>query len=163
MKNTIKMTVLSLIAAFSVFTSNASTNDSLFNANEFSLTIGSSYGLDDGEYDGNLSVGVSYSFTKNFLLEAEVPVYQERGTSVDRVSFGLGYRYPVARIFAPGVRVGSSYLWNDEHFTGYAGFFVETKINKKWAIVPGIDYVFTNFDKFDKGDWLANVKLKLTF
>lgn len=156
-----KNTIISLIAALAVFTAKADTN-SLFNSRELSISIGSSYGL-DGHYDANLSVGASYSFTKNFILESELPVYQSQGTSVDRVSAGLAYRYPVARIFAPTIRAGTTYAWNTKDFDGYFGGGLEIKLNKFWSLTPGIDYQFINFNSFDKGTWSPSVKLKLTF
>lgn len=149
MKNTIKMTVLSLIAAFSVFTSNAGTNDSLFHAKEFGLSLGTGYALDTSaafqqDYDFNLNAGVFYFPYKYFGGEVNIPFYQTKGASVSEVQAGLLARVPIGFV-SPYVGVGGVYSWeNDKEWAYIAKGGVEIRANSKWSVFA--EYQYKNVD-----------------
>ena len=74
----------------------------LFNAKEFSLSLGSGYALDRSAafqqpYTLNANVGSQFFLTRSFGIEADVPFYQTKGVSVSEVQAGLVLRLPLAR------------------------------------------------------------------
>lgn len=135
---------------------------SLFNANEFSINVGTFIGL-NGDYDANFFGGLSYSITRNFVIETSVPFYNSKELNVTSASAGLAFRYPVARVLAPTIRVGALYDWNQRDFNYYVGGALEIKLSKKWSLLPGINYQLNDFNNFTKGTWLPQVAVRLTF
>jgi hypothetical protein len=159
------ITLLVCLATVSCFAQETKTelkkeNTSLFNKNELSLTLGSSVELKN-DYDVNFAAGLSYFITRNIGIEASVPFYNTGGTTFERVNFGLNFRAPIARFFAPFVHGGSSWDFKNDEFDYYVGLGNEFKLNKKWSVLVLTDYKFKKFD--NEGAWQPGVGLRLTF
>ncbi len=137
----------------------ANVDTSLFKANEFSVSAVNSIVLND-DHKFALSVGGSYSITKNLLGEGQLPLYQTKGVSVDRLALGLAYRYPVTATIAPTARAGMIYNWDRNHTSAYIGAAVEIKLNRQWGVLPGFNY---EFDDVRHGQFVPQVALRYTF
>lgn len=127
------------------------TNGGLFNANELSVGLGTSYVADyhatsvknafSTPYNFNLEAGASYFVTRNLGLEAWVPFYATKGASVSEVQAGAVLRLPLSRTVplfknvAPYVGLGGAYAWNaDAKWAYIAKAGVEFRLNKKWGV-----------------------------
>lgn len=94
---------------------------SFYSGNELSLSLGSGYTVDHSAafkqpYAVNLDGGVQYFFTKNIGVDATVPFYSSKGTSVSDAKAGIVFRVPVWR-FAPYIGLGADYNWANDKFT----------------------------------------------
>ena len=163
-KNIIVLTVCLMAGvAFGATTSDATSKDinSLFKANEFSLTLASAVNL-KGDYDANFSVGAAYFFTQKIGFQAALPIYDTRGQIFESANAGLVFRYPVAKIFSPFVQAGGIYNWQSQTTAGYAGGGLEIRpFNSKWGVSVGSNY---NYEKFDThGTWQPFCALRLVF
>lgn len=181
MKKSLIMLVsaLALIGVSSGVASENNPVDSIFNAKEVGLSIGSGYtvntasptlkGAFQNPYSVNLTAGASYFITRNLGLEANVPFYQSKGVSVSEVQAGLLFRIPLSRStiilknIAPYVGLGGVYSWNsDNNFAYVAKVGSEFRINRKCGI--GVDGQYRNNDfNWQKGSTSVNAYLKLVF
>jgi hypothetical protein len=134
--------------------------ESLFNAKEFGVSLTTTKVLDQN-YEANLNVGLSYSLTKNFLVDAEVPVYQKDSVAIDSLSFGITYRYPVLTYVAPYASVGTRYEWNDGNWDGYCRVGIEGRISRKWSVFTDASYNFGDFNSFNDGNWSVRGGIRL--
>lgn len=170
MRNLFLIAVMALGLAASAVASD--TNNAVFNANEFSLSIGSGYNVNAfgaqnvkeafaTPYNFNLNAGAQYFVTKNLGLEANVPFYQTKGVSVSEVQAGALVRVPVLRHVAPYAGLGGAYAWNDARpFSYIAKGGLEFRLNKGWGLFAEADYRNSNFD-FEKGAVSVNGGLRL--
>lgn len=152
----------------------ADTNStSLFNSGEVALTLGSTVNVDkEANFHPesyNLNVGASYFVTRNFGLEASVPLYYSTGQAIQEVNAGLVFRLPlskdtiVLKNLAPYVGLGGVYNWQTAQNWAYVGKFgVEARLNKKWGLFVEAQYRNSDFDWAD-GQTSVGTGLKLVF
>jgi hypothetical protein len=143
----------------------ASDTNSLFNAKEFSLSLGSGYVLDTSapfqqEYAFNLAASAGYYLTRNLGLDVTVPFYTTKGVAFQEVQAGAILRLPlsshvsVLKNVAPYIGVGGVYNWHtdsDWAYIGKAG--AEVRLNAKWGVFVEGQYRHTEF-----GDWANGQK-----
>jgi outer membrane protein W len=157
------LTVLGLAFALTATASASNTNtNSLFNANELSLTA-SAAGELKGQNLTSIGVGAGYFVTKNLGLEATVPVYKTDGSTVQDVSVGGVVRVPVLRYFAPYLRAGADYNWERQAWSEYAGLGVEARLNSKWGVYGGVNYVVSSPSNYKAGTWTPTVGARFVF
>lgn len=147
----------------------------LFNAKEFSLSLGSGYALDRSAafqqpYTLNANVGSQFFLTRSFGIEADVPFYQTKGVSVSEVQAGLVLRLPLAREnvlfkhFAPYVGAGGVYAWNGAEKWAYIGKAgLEFRFNPKWGVFAEGQYRNNEMGNWSKGNTSLNGGLRLVF
>ena len=152
----------------------ASETNRLFNANEFSVSVGSGYVVDtakafQADYSLNFEAGAAYFLTENFGLEGRVPFYQTDGVSVYEARLGgvarLPIKLPVGEI-APYIGIGGVYSWqantdeysyrvhrrtvvasyDDKEWAYTAKIGVEGRINSKWGVYTEAEYRNTDFE-----------------
>jgi outer membrane protein W len=149
--------------AGSVIQSSAVQSTSLFNGNEFGLSLSSAYVVDRSapfqkDYSANLTVGASYFPSRYLGFEANLPVYQSAGSSIDEVQSGLIIRLPLAttipllRNIAPYIGAGGVYNWDTAQNWAYIGKTgVEVRINNKWGVFFEGQYRNNQFSDMSKG------------
>ena len=118
----------------------------LFNAKEFSLSLGSGYAVDTAAafkqpYTVNAQAGAQFFLTRSFGVEAAVPFYASKGVSVSEVQADLVLRLPLSRTaplfknIAPYVGAGGVYNWDTAENWAYIGKAgVEFRVNKHWGV-----------------------------
>jgi hypothetical protein len=145
-----------------------------FNGKELSISLGTGYALDGGfsdvknfaqKYDLNLNAGASYFVTRYLGIEAEVPFYQTKGVSVDRVSAGPVLRLPLFDRVAPFIQPNVTYNWHDNKFSYGAAFGLEERLWKGWGLQQFANYGVSSFsaDALKHGNWSLGAKLTLQF
>lgn len=168
-----KLIITFMLACGLVFSAVA--GESLFNAKEVSVNLGTGYVVDTSaafqqEYTFNLAAGTTYFLTKNLGVEAWVPFYTSKGVSVQEVQAGALLRVPLGGAdsffghFAPYVGVGGVYNWETEEDWAYvAKVGSELRLNKKWGLFVEGQYRNVEFDNW--GDGQVNVfgGVKLVF
>jgi outer membrane protein W len=171
----IKTLILALALVLPTFASDSS----LFNANELSVSLGTSYTVDyhvtsvkdafAQPYDFNLNVGAQYFLTRNLGVEANLPFYQTKGVSFSEVQAGLVFRLPLSsstpilKSIAPYVGVGGVYNWVEDQSWAYVGKAgVEFRLNKKWGVFSEAQYRNTDF-KWGNGATSIAGGLRLVF
>lgn len=174
MRNLFIISVMALGLAFSAVASD-STNSSLFNGRELSASIGTAY-VPNSDYQINFVPGVSYFITRNFGLEASVPVYAEGGSVLNNVNFGAVARVPIQFslinkdvALAPYIGVGANYNWDYQncsqlwHYVGKVG--TELRINPKWGVFAEGQYTINKLDTTStkNGNWGVFGGLRLVF
>jgi hypothetical protein len=151
MKKLFLITLTALALAVAPATVVASESNSLFNAKELSVALGTGYVVDtaaafEQDYTFNLTAGVGYYLTKNFGIEANVPFYQSHGASVEEVQVGLLARVPIGFV-APYVGVGGAGNWEADKTWSYIGKVgVEVRLNPKWGVFVEGQYRDIAFD-----------------
>ena len=166
-------------SAFAADTNAAST--SLYNAQEFGLSIGSGYGLGPAgsikdvsvfgkPYSLNFNAGAFYFPWRNVGIEANVPFYQSKGVSLDEVQAGLLFRLPLAKTtpvfknISPYVGVGGVYNWQTAQDWAYiAKVGTEVRLNKKWGLFVEGQYRNFEVQNFNQGAVSLNGGLHLVF
>lgn len=158
--------ILSLILVtalgFAALSASASETNSLFNANELSLTASASTTLKSHELT-SLNAGVGYFVTKNFGVEANVPVYRTQGTSIQNVNFGGVFRVPLFRHVAPFIRAGADYNWQSKDWLEYAGGGIEFRVNSKWGVFGDANYQIHGFNNYQHGTWFPRAGVRFVF
>lgn len=160
LKKLLLTTSLVLGLTLSSFAENNTESPSLFNGNEFSLNLGTSYAVENGfkdTYDFNADVGLSYFVNKYIGIDTLLPVYSNHGVSVDRVSLGLTVRVPV-KFIAPYVSAGTSYRWSEENFDYYAAGGVQVRLNSKWGVFTEYRYIIDDFDNKNASNGAGNIR-----
>jgi outer membrane protein W len=188
MKKLFLSAVMALVLATSAV---ASDTNSLFKANEFSLTASSGYIVDtakafDADYTANLSVGAGYFLTKNFGIDASVPLYQTDGVSVNEVQASLVARLPLQTPIvqiAPYIGFGAIYSWDantdeysyrvrrktvtaqydDQEWAYVARLGIEGRINSKWGVFAEGQYRNADFESWQDGSVKVIAGLRLVF
>jgi opacity protein-like surface antigen len=176
-----KKLILSVIMVLALaITALASDTNGLFQANEFSLSLGSGYSLNTSKvkatkdvfqapYSLNFNAGAEYFLTRHFGAEVNVPFFQSRGIAVQEFQAGLLFRLPLAKttpIFkniSPYVGVGGIYNWQQPvnwAYVGKAG--IEFRLNPYWGIFAEGQYRNVDFT-WDKGNTSINGGLRLVF
>ncbi|MEK6883726.1 MAG: outer membrane beta-barrel protein [Nanoarchaeota archaeon] len=161
-KITLLLSAFLVFATLKGYSQNTTESESLFNAKEFSLGL-TTHKVLDQNYEANLYAGIGYSFTRNFLVEAEVPIYQKDSIAVDSVSFGALYRYPVFTYFSPYLRIGVDYNWDNSDWDGYGGIGVSARIVKSWEIFSDINYSLEDFNNLSDGHFFVRGGIRLVF
>lgn len=169
-----------LVMGLAVSAVTASDTNSLFNAKELQLSIGTSYVVDyhaqnvksafATPYDFSLEAGASYFFTRNLGLEVWVPFYQTKGVSVSEVQAGVLFRLPlsvdkpVLKNIAPYVGLGGVYNWQSEgsDWAYIAKVGAEWRFNSKWGLFAEAQYRNQDFD-WGKGATTLAGGLRLVF
>ena len=145
-----------------------------FNGNELSLSLGTGYTLQGGfadvknfadKYDFNLNAGAQYFITKYLGVEGEVPFYQSKGVSVDRVTAGPVLRLPIFDRVAPFVQPNVTYNWVDNKFSYGASAGIEERFFKGWGLQEFASYGVKDFnsDSLKHGLWSLGAKLTIQF
>lgn len=150
-------------------------SSSLYNAKEFSLSLGTGYVLDSSAafqqpYAFSLSAGTTYFITRNIGVEAWVPFYSTKGVSVQEVQVGALFRLPLDRDvrllknFAPYVGLGGVYNWETDSTWGYiAKLGTEVRLNKKWGAFVEGQYRNDQFKTWGDGQVNLFGGIKLVF
>ena len=166
---------LALLVSSAIASDTNTASSSLYNAKEFSLNLGTGYVLDTSaafqqNYSFNLAVGTTYFLTRHLGLEAWVPFYSTKGTSVQEVQFGALFRVPLSsekailKNFAPYVGIGGVYNWNTESDWSYiAKVGAEFRVNKKWSTFVEGQYRNDEFSHWGRGQVNLVGGLKLIF
>ena len=143
-----KITSVILTVLALSFTAVAGNDNSRFTANELSILLKSSYsGV--GQYNGNANAGASFFITRNLGIEGDVQVFNEKGTSIDRVNLGGVLRYPIGFV-APYGRLGTSWNWQSDKFGGYASIGLEARpFNNRWGVFIQGDYAVSEVDSLN--------------
>lgn len=148
----------------------AASADQKFSGNEFALLLGTGYNLDKGNlfkeaYDLNLYAGAQYFLTKYIGIEAEVPFYQTKGTSVREVSGGPLFRIPLFDTVAPYVGPAVTYDWVAGKFAYYARAGFDVRLVKGWGVFAEGNYNIKDFngESLKNGSWSVKGGLKLVF
>jgi len=154
---------------------------SLFNANEFGLSLSSGYDVGAANqvngktlftqpYTFNLTAGAFYFPWRNVGFEANVPFYQTKGVSVDEVQAGLLFRLPLSKEtpilkdLAPYIGIGGVYNWHDEQNWAYIGKVgAEFRLNKKWGVFAEGQYRNSEFSNWGQGAVSIQGGLRLVF
>lgn len=135
--------------------------ESLFNAGELGLSLGTGYTVDVANafkdpYAVNLQAGAFWFPWRNFGVEASVPFFSTKGVSVQEVQAGVVVRLPLAktvpvlRNISPYVGVGGVYNWETDESWAYVGKVgTEVRLNKKWGVFAEGQYRNVNFDWAD--------------
>ena len=157
------------------------TTPSLFNAGEFGLSLASAYTLGQvgtlngqnlfkNPYTLNFNAGVFWFPFRNLGLEANVPLYQNQGVSVDEVQAGLVLRFPLAkttplfRNLAPYVGVDGVYNWQTAQDWAYiAKAGLEVRLNKGWGVFAEGQYRNVELRNLNQGQVSLNGGLRLVF
>lgn len=161
-----------VLAVSSVY---AGDTNSLFNAKELQLGLGTSYVVDTAkpfqqDYTLNLVAGASYFATKNFGVEAWVPFAVNQGIAVQEVQAGLLARLPLSsekpilKNIAPYAGIGGVYNWETDSKWAYiAKAGVEWRFNKKWGVFAEYQYRNDSFSNWSQGQQNVFGGLKLVF
>lgn len=178
--------VIALTFATSTFAANTATagtvaattaapSTSLFNANEFGLSLSSGYVVDRSapfqkDYSLNLSAGVFYFPSRYLGFEANIPFYQTSGVSLSEVQAGVLLRLPLSKNIvllkhiAPYVGFDGVYNWNAADEWAYiAKGGVEYRINAKWGFFGEGQYRNNDVHDLNKGTTSVQGGLHLVF
>jgi hypothetical protein len=117
-----------------------------------------------------LTAGVFYFPWRNVGFEANVPVYQTKGVSIDEVQAGLLFRLPLSKDTAilknisPYAGLGGVYNWNDQQDLAYiAKVGTEFRLNKKWGVFAEGQYRNYEFQNWGNGAVSVQGGIKLIF
>ena len=156
----IKKIILTIGLAMGLTSSYAGvTTNSLFSANEASLSLASGYSF-GGRNSFNLSAGAQYMVLNWLGADVSLPLYQEHGVSVDSISLGGVGRLVLTDRLALVGRAGAFYNWVDEKFSGYFATGPEYRLGKAVGIFANAQYRYPNFDNFTHGEWSAVAGLR---
>jgi len=144
------------VKAGSAVQTTATTTTSLFNAGEVGLSLGTAYDLGSAgslpasvsgktlfntPYTLNFNAGAFWFPFRNLGFEANVPLYQNKGVSVDEVQVGVLLRLPLAkttpvlRNLSPYIGADAVYGWNAVEKWSYIGKAgLEVRLNKHWGV-----------------------------
>lgn len=146
----------------------ASDSNTLFNARELSVSLGSTYAVDRSTafkqaYSFNLEAGAQYFITRNVGLSVNVPFYQSKGVSLSEVQAGVVARLPLFRHVAPYIGASAVYNWHAENEWAYiAKAGVEYRFNAGWGLFAEGQFRNTDFN-LDKGVTSVGAGLRLVF
>lgn len=118
-----KKLILSLTIGLAMLSTSvlAGGTNTYFNANELSISLGTSYALEktgkqfQTPYSINADVGAQYFFTRYLGLDADMPFYSSKGTSISSAKAGLVARLPIGFV-APYVGLAANYDWSGDKF-----------------------------------------------
>ncbi len=171
MKKLLTLLACALCAAFlTTSTVAAEGTNSLFNSNEYGLTLGTGYNVDteaafQQDYTLNINAGAFWYPFRNLGFEATVPFYAE-GVSVQEVQAGTVLRLPLPGVFknfAPYAGLGGVYNWKTSQDWAYiAKAGVEFRLNKSWGIFAEGQYRNSDFE-WSNGQTSVNGGLRLVF
>ena len=147
-----------------VAANNTNSSPTTIFGSEVSLQVDTGYQLAN-DYDMNFNLGLALFPTKYFGIEVETPIYNTGGTFFNEISFGGIVRVPVdvvvIRHFAPYVRGGETFNFDNSKWSSYVGVGVETKIRNGWSLFVDGNYTFDDVTKIGDGNWLARLGLRL--
>ena len=168
-----KLFLTSLIALGLAASSFASSTNTLFRFNEFSLKADTTYSVNhganlQGKFNENVNLGAQYFPSRYFGVEAGVPLYSSAaGFSTENVSAGLLVRVPLESKHigvAPYLGGGTSYAWNAQHFDYYGKVGLEERIsNEHLSLYQEYQYQVSDLGKLDQGNGLLVFGIKWTF
>ncbi len=154
---------------------------SLFNANEFGLSLASGYNLGQANsvsgknpftepYTLNANAGVFYFPWRNLGVEVNVPFYQNQGVSVSEVQFGSLIRLPLAKETAilknisPYVGFGGVYNWQTLSKWSYIGKVgTEFRVIQGWGLFVEGQYRNDAFGDYGQGNVSLNGGIRIVF
>jgi opacity protein-like surface antigen len=144
--------------------------DQRFYDKEFSLSLGTGYGLTKGDlfrnaYDLNLNVGAQFFLTKYIGVAAELPFYQSKGVSVRELSGGPVVRVPLFDLVAPYAGPAVDYDWVNNKFSYYARAGLEFRPVKNVGLFGEGRYYVRDFNgnSLQNGSWSLNGGVRVSF
>lgn len=155
-----KSLITSLLLAVSSLTTFAGGTNSLFDSRELSLSLSSGYKF-AGNNNINASVGAQYMYFSWLGGDVTVPLYQDKGISVNSVSFGPVVRIGITDRLAVVARGGASYVWSSDSWTGYTSIGPEFKITRGIGLFINGNYSYPNFNDFQKGSFGATAGIRV--
>lgn len=153
----------------------ASAAPSLFNADEYGVSLATAYTVDRANlfkdaYSQNLNVGVYYFPWKYVGLEANVPLYQSTGVSVDEIQAGALLRVPLSKQKAILKNIalygglGGVYNWQESQDWAYIGKAgLELRVNSGWGLFAEGQYRNYQLQNWNSGQTSLNGGIRLRF
>jgi hypothetical protein len=151
------------------------TANALFNANEYGISVATAYTVDRANafkqaYSQNLSVGAFYFPSKYVGFEANVPLYQSSGVSVNEVQAGallrvpLSQNTPVLKNVALYGGLGGAYNWQEAQDWSYiAKAGAEVRVNSGWGLFAEAQYRNYQFQELNNGQTSLNGGIRFKF
>ncbi len=166
MLKTIKTLIIATVLGTATLVATAESNtNSLFNAKELSVSLGTGYVVDTAaafqqDYSFNLTAGTEFFYSKYFGGQVSAPFYQTEGASFSEISAGLLARLPLGHV-APYVGFGGVYqVDSDKDWAYIAKAGIEFRKNSKWIVFAEYQVRNSELDiKDSSASLLGGVKL----